>query len=567
MSADALNELLIATTRESLKRQEPDGGLGDVRWSPMGIHCWALCYALPFAKNPYHHDDQLLAAIFQMGDYNQRSFDPATGFTNNIAGWDEWRLIAWVEAVALLGDRLDTARQEAWRVTFLAFAEHIKSICVDMETFDGVIPNHGIWGHATFYRIGQLYGRDEFCELAAGAFERVFAAQTADGCFREGDTDVGMPGTPVTSYNVVSLMAINMYHGYTGDPAAAAALEKGWHWWHDFLFPDHTTPPALDCRQVYAHAPASGPRQHTLPAWFYNKPEIRASCEDGWRARARNATQSNQSIGFLGLQYDKIRAEVEPASHEWPEYTRMREEEACIRRRHQWHAVLCGATNDYCSNVELPLWRLERQSLINLFHEELGLIIGSAHSMIQEGVSTFTFYENGAAWYLHNRAYLKSTPPLDSLYLRYGNNMGVVSVDTTKPAECRICLSVQGELGKRPARGIGHPMTALAARGRLTLRLKAGDTIALNHERRVLGEEGFCLRIPAGTEVRLPGWSLSCAEAWWDFRWPVQTSDPYNVLEPAETVAAAEVPLWHARTSGRPRPTATFSVSRTSSGA
>ncbi len=564
MTSPLLNDIFVSATRDSLKRQEPDGSLGPASWSPMGIHCWALSYATEFDHSPYYQDSDLLAAILRLGDYNQVGFDPQMGFGNNAKGWDEWRLIAWLEAAYLIDNALDDGRRQAWRETFLSFGDHFKSTCIDMEVFDGIIPNHGIWGHTTFYRIGQLCGRQDFCDIASAAFERILASQTADGCFREGDTVSGIPGTAVTGYNLVSLMAINMYYGYTGDPAAAEALEKGWHWWYDFLFPDFSMPPALDCRQVYAHGsgprPGGRPKLLHLPAHFYNKPEIRAYCEAGWQEFADNEQYRNQSLGFFSLQCDKIKADVTPTAVERPEYLRMREEEACIRRRHKWHAVLCGMTNDYCSSVTLPLWRLERQSLVNLYHEDLGLIIGSAHSMMQEQISTFTFYENGAAWYLHNHAYLKSTPPLDSLLLRYGNNAAVVSVDTNDPERCRIIFSIEGENGKRPDRGIGHPMTAMAARGRLPLRLAEGDTIVVDGETRLLTEAGFCQRVEAGTVVEFPGWSITCEEAWWNLHWPVHTSDPYKVLDPVGALAVAEVPLWHRVTDGEPRPTATFTV-------
>lgn len=578
-----LRALLVLGTRDSLPHQTADGGLGNERWSPMMMLCWAICYADRFDGNPYYREATLLDAIRRLGDFNDRSADARGHFTNNIAGWDEWRLFAWMEAMERVRGDLDAARLDAWRRKFIGAAEHILGLCVDMEHFDGGIPNHGIWGHALLHRVGRLYDRRDCVAMADLAFDRILRSQTPDGCFREMQSAAGLQGSPVTGYNLVSLMAVNLYHAHGGAAAAGEALERGWRWWYDFALPNYRTPPCLDMRQVYGHNV-----QTTIapcwPAWFFNQPEGRHIALQGWALRRaapsaaapgpgdwatmHSGPYSCQGLGFIALQYAQIEAHVAPRAPSWPDYRRMLAEEVCVRRRPPWTAVLSGMTNYDQSNGAVRLFALERQECLALYHQTLGLLIGSSHALMDERFSTFVFYENGAAYYLHNKAYLKSTPPLDTLHLRYGANIGALSVDTTQPECAAITFSLLGEQGKRPERGVGHPLSAMGAKAHLALRLQSGERVTVaDGASRVLDETLIRLKIGAGQSVAFGRWSLTCMEAPWELHWPVRGKDPYHLLADGETLALAEVTVYtrtaclgYAGHGGAPRPTATFQV-------
>lgn len=238
MPTPLLNDVLILATTDNLKVQKPDGGFAPERWLPMIIDTWSICYANALERNPHYRNPTVLDAIIRAGNYNERMFDPKTGFLDNVPGWDEWRMFSWIEATERIASDLDPALLQRWRDVFMQYGEHVLGQCIDMDHFDGAIPNHGIWNHAIFYRIGRLYNRPDFVEIAEQAFDRIFKAQTPDGCFREGGTIAGFPGTPVVMYNVISLLAVNMYFGHSGNPDAERALEKGFQWWWNTRFPD-----------------------------------------------------------------------------------------------------------------------------------------------------------------------------------------------------------------------------------------------------------------------------------------------------------------------------------------
>ncbi len=225
-------------------------------------------------------------------------------------------------------------------------------------------------------------------------------------------------------------------------------------------------------------------------------------------------------------------------------------------------------TNYDHSNCAVRLFALERQECLALYHQVLGLLIGSSHALMDERFSTFVFYENGAAHYLHNKAYLKSTPPLDTLHLRYGANIGALSIDTARPDCAELTLSLLGERGKRPEQGIGHPLSAMGAKAHLALRLQGGDRVTVaGGESRLLGDTMIRLKIGAGQSAAFGRWALTCVEAPWELHWPVFGKDPYRLLADGEALALAEVTLF-ARTAclgytgqgGAARPTATFQV-------
>ena len=552
----ALRDIIVLTVEKALPRQKADGSVPDVHAAGMIIYPWALCYSSEFEGNAYYRDGRLLDAILRLGDYNCDTAHPA----------DEWTHVKWMEAMKLIEDELDGSRIARWRDGILRSARHIERGYIDMPVFDGQIPNHGIWAHAFMYRVGQVFDIEKYRHMASEALGRVFDGQSADGCWREGASDCLFVGTPVTGYNAISAQAVNLYYAWSGDERAAEALDRAWRWYYDFLLPDHSTPPTLDSRQNY-HPGLAAP---CVAAWW-NKPEGRwlgvrgaEKIRDGIRA---TGGVGGHGHGKIALQYPFIEEELDEREPSWPEYTRMVQEEACIRRRNGWTAVLSGMTNYGISNVGLRLFQQERQDCLSLAHQRTGLLIGSAHSQVQQELATFAVYQDGAVHYAPLDAYLKSTPPLDTLLLRYGGNVMALSVDTTQAEQCSITFSMEGERGRSSAQGRGHALGAAAARARLMLRLHEGDVIKLGDESwPVEHNDRHILRldVPPGENVDFGAWSLGCDQPW-ELRWPIRARDAYNPLQPDEWLAVAEVLLF-VRTFGLGdeakgrRPTATFRV-------
>lgn len=547
MSKAVLKELFVLVTEQGLQRNAPGAS---EPWMPTLLSAWTLCYLEASPGNPFHRDPRVLDMIRRVGDR-----------LTVLEEFHVTRSYGWLDTLRRLAAELDAPRQAAWRAKLIADAQaFVERWCRDLRLFDGNVPNSVTWTYAYVYRVGQTFGNQALMETAVLAMERQMGSQTPDGCFREFQTQALMAGTPVTHYNRVTAMAVEAYYAASGDSRAEAVLDKAWHWFYDWLLPDYTTPPTLDHRCTYQRAP-----NLELPAWFINQPEgryIAMQCWHEMRADLRREFPGRHfihSFGMLALLYDLIREDVSPHRPTWPESRRMLAEPACIRRRHGWAAVLSGMTNYQASQFAVRLFSQERQDCVNVFHEKLGLLIGSSHSKIDPNFSSFVFFENGAAHYLPNHAYVKSTPALDTLLLRYGTNIGALSVDLTQPERAAIVFSLHGELGQWAKRGEGHPLTAIAARVHLLLRLKDGDRVACSGKTWTLGDAPIVARVPAGADMDFGGWRLGSPDCPWEFRWPQWGVDPYTALEPdsREKMAGVEAVLL---TSPVSRPTATFHV-------
>lgn len=574
MTRALLQKRLVASTASSLSIQRADGGLVN-NPNLMMILSWAICYADNFPGNPFYRDPKVLDAITRLGDYNLACLDDHGCFIGNecsMGGWDEWRYFAWLEAMVRVKDSLDPARVEAWSKKFIASGRHLMAMCIDMDTFDGGIPNHGTWSHVYVYRVGKLFGIDEYSRVTGDAIARVIASQTPDGVWREGQSAGGFQGTVITHYNLTTALAISLFYHYTGDKEAEASLIRAWHWYYDFLLPDISMPPTLDVRTKYT----AGPNAPHFPGYFYNIPQGIYCVDKHWThydklfstKPASEHWPAHRLLGFDALQYDQMR-DVTPEKPTWPEYKRMIAEEACVRRRGPWTVVLSGMTNLNVSNMGTRLFLQERQDAVNLYHEKTGLIVGSSHSRMDVDLSTFVVFETGRAHYLPDDAYLKSTPPRDSLLLRYGSNVATVSVDSRDAEKLQVEFSLHGERGRATRRAPGHALSAMGARGHLTLRVKPGTPFKVGKQTYVLPTESghaVTLRIPAGETVDFGAWSIAC-DAPWTFRWPIWPSDPYTLDSPLEALGAAQVMLYPANfshggaTETAGRPTAIFTLS------
>lgn len=556
-----LRELFLLSVNETLPRQAADGDVAEAGDSRLSILPWAICYHEDFPGNAHYRSPKLLEAIVRFGECNYHDGDDRGTYRSSSEGWDEWRSLAWLEAMQLLAPDLDAGLKKRWSARFLATARLPLELIPDLENFDGLIPNHPTWGYAYLYRLGKVFDEPRYRDVAARAIRCVLRAQTPDGLFREGGSFAGFPGTAVTGYNLTSASAIDFYYRQSGDELAAAALDKAWSWFYRFLLPDFTTAPNLDIRSrgwfPLAYA------LHCFPAHWFNSPEGAFICERALRefraAPDRATPQMHRGLGFCAIQYPAIDDAVKPAPPRWPSFDRMIADEAGIRRRNGWTAILTGMSNRFISSVApMQFFGHERQDCVCLHHEKAGLILGSTHSRMQEEVSTFVVYENGCAKYVPEAAFLRSTDVIDTLLLMFGSNAMAVSVDTHHAEHADVTFSTRGKRGTRTVRGPGHAMSAMGARAHATVHLDDEDRVTLGAKSWPLARpehERLCITVAAGETLDFGRFRLMSPDSAWEFRWPVARVDPYTEMSPGTRVGVVEFVLW-----GTKRVTATLRV-------
>lgn len=554
MSIEVFRRILEQTSRLSLALQQPDGRLDSPHGWYMCPLVWAHCWAGDWPGNPFRGDPRLVDAIARLGDFQERHCrgrGDITSASGASEGFHVTRLYVWLRASEIAASVLGEERLKRWGEKFIDSGLHVLDIVPDLTTFDGAVPNSVTWSYAYLHAVGKRYNVPRYIDAANTALDRILAYQTVDGCFREWHT-------PVTGYNMLSADAVEHYHRTSGEPRALTALERSWRWHYDFLLPDFTPPPTLDSRQKYAQI-------HGIETGYWvNQPQGRWIAQRQW-AKTLAALEAGRfdsawTIGLMALQFEFYRDDVAPVEPTWPERVRMTTEQVCARRKHGWAAVLSGMTTLPTSNSSIRRYTLERQDCLSLAHARTGLLIGSAHSMVDERFSSFVFYENGAAHYLPNHAYLKSTPPQDTLLLRYGSNTGALTVELPDANEARVTFSMHWEKGEQPRRTPSLPLTAMAAKAHLPLRLTDGQSVTLRGKTIVLGESPVELEVGPNETADFGKWSITSPDGPWTLRWPVWTMDPYVLLGKGEKLGLAEAVCFTDGGGVPPRPTATFVV-------
>ena len=87
-------------------------------------------------------------------------------------------------------------------------------------------------------------------------------------------------------------------------------------------------------------------------------------------------------------------------------------------------------------------WILERQSLISIFHDKAGLIIGGGHSISQPELSCFNIISKGKLEYLHSSGSVN--PNDNTMALIYGQVNCYIKLRYTNNEEIEIEYSCKG---------------------------------------------------------------------------------------------------------------------------
>ncbi len=550
MSKSAARELFVLSVEDVVASQLPDGDCPQAFASHLSILPMAICYSENFPGNRFYKSPKLLDSLVRLGDFNDVKANAKGVYDGPVPGWDEWRTLAWLDAMQLIKSDLDSSRLNRWMDKIGGFAGHIVGMIPNLDDFDGLVPNHPMWDYALLNRMGHVFGEGKYIEEARGVFSGVFAAQTPDGLFREGGSHAGFPGTAVTGYNMVSACAIDYYGRESGDARAMDAVERAWRWYYDFLLPDGGCFANLDIRMHGWLKPQLG----LNPSAWLNKPEgaftLNQAIEQFHQRTAkhgRHTPSDNRVIGFLAFQYPGIAGDVPPRAPVWPERHRMIAQETGVRRRNGWASLLTGMDNRFISNVMPSLYfGHERQDCVGLHHEKAGPILGSAHSRMDSRFSTFAVYGSGCAQYVADDAFYRSTPTLDTLLLQYGADACAVTVDSRQAAHCDVVFSLDGARGSRTVRGPGHAMSALGARAHASVHLDPGGEIRLGERRwsvdRPVGES-LSIRVPKGEVLDLGLFKLVSPDLGWEFQWPVHAVDPYTQMNPGHAFGVVEFVL------------------------
>ncbi|NLC57071.1 MAG: hypothetical protein GX774_09560 [Armatimonadetes bacterium] len=489
----------------------------------------AAAWAIRDPANPWYHSDQVLQAIAGGGEALVDAMDDAGMWLfkkKDGSTWGQihmpWTYSRWIRAYALVRDALPAATRAKWEKGLrLGFT----GICKYMEDGPHNIPTH----HAmALYIAGECFDNQEWKQAAAAFMARIVRAQDPVGFWSE---HFG----PVVGYNDVYVDALGVYYHFSKDPVVLEALRRAGQFHASVLWPDGTSVAAIDERQTYSGAIYGGNVGFT---WTPEGRGFLLMQMARWAGPERRAVGADYAASLL--LYSGDGPFVAPPADRAEGMVVLGKNDALIRRRKPWQWALSGYA---CPPVQ-SRWIQDRQNLVDLYHDSLGLVAGGGNTKLQPYWSTFTVGDPALLRHQPGDEAPGFVPTID---LRWTPddaeiaNHDAVSVLTARYGEVSCQVSVEARAGgtlrvtyqaPRGRRVEAHlPLLRRAA----ALRTATGRTVALDEEPVLLDAAAIGEHfVFAGLKVTMPpGASL---------RWPARPHNPY-AKDGAATLAEARLVL------------------------
>ncbi|HIQ22449.1 MAG TPA: hypothetical protein EYH34_14595 [Planctomycetes bacterium] len=545
-----LGALVQSTPRILARFDSETGRFGTGIWICRDQHPMyplAVVYATAAEGNRYYRDPQLLEVIVKAGDPLLANMD-AEGrweFVKKDGStwgriWMPWTYSRWIRTFALVRHAMPAEARRRW-------SEALRRGygAISRTQLGGV---HNISAHHAMglYIAGQVFGRDEWCRQAAEFLLRVANAQREGGYWSEG---VG----PVVLYNFVYIDALGTYYAVSGDRRVLPALERSARFHRHFTYPGGQNVETIDGRNPYDGTIAEG------NVGFTFSPEGRAYLFRQW-----------SRLGWEGLDADLI-ASLTLYGQEGPMAAGGADEDgvfvlreggearaATIRRR-PWFICLSA----YTAPISTSRWIQDRQNLVSIYHDKVGLIVGGGNTKCQPLWSNFTVGDPSLLSHapgdtspdFRPRGELYHVPRQATLVLDPEPGLDLVYGEQACQIRLRVVDERKLEYTLRASVGASLPVAAhltLIPRMNQPLETAAGRSVLIRGEPVVLPADqlgpwiahgGFRLHLPATfvqTGYRLdlpPGAAL---------RWPVLPHNPYRKdgrAEPAEGRIALRLPF------------------------
>lgn len=414
----------------------------------------------------------------------------------------------WLEAYRILEDRLGDARRARWRAGLLEAIAGLAREAADRGSRPaytspfGVSVNHTSLFSSTVYLGGLVFGNREWQELGSRIMHRYAAEEQApDGYWGEHSRN-----GPTTGYNYLTLTGVALYWEHSQDPAALAALRRATDFHKYFTYPDGYPVMISDDRRRHSY----------ISTWghfgFSNFADGRRYAEM-LTAALDPDTLSFEHVGRLAqdaLYYrEGPRA---PVPSDSDRYAHRLSVPLGIRRSGPWISTLSGiiATQNAASR-----FYLDRQSSLEIYHRDQGVIISGANSKRQPELAGFREQVRGSTYHMALDSRLRMGDLRDRLWLAYNTFIAALEVEPPDAGALPFRVAVQRKSG------------SVNASFTLQLNVKAGEPVTLGGGKRFMpGTERVSL--DAGQSIDHRGWRLSWKGQPARLEWPVYPYYPYT---------------------------------------
>ncbi|HPO12026.1 MAG TPA: hypothetical protein PLI09_01170 [Candidatus Hydrogenedentes bacterium] len=392
----------------------------------------AAAWAIEDPSNPWFHKQELLDVIAKAGEVLTKEMDSKGKWTfrkKDNSTWGQihmpWTYSRWIRAYQLVRDALPTAARESWEKGLMLGFSGIRA-CAGGNLHN--IPTH----HAmALYIAGICFENDDWKQAAKSYMARVVAAQDPAGFWTE-------HAGPVVGYNLVYIDALGVYYHFSKDPLVLGALTRSAQFHASVLWPNGSSVPAIDERQIYHDGVNIG------NVGFSWTPEGRGFLLKQVAAFSHDAgkTVDADYAASMLLYGGSGDAKFPPADQDVATVI-IGDNKALIQRKKPWQWALSA----YACKPSDSRWIQDRQNFLDIYHDALGLVVGGGNTKLQPYWSTFTVGNPALLKHVPGDADPNFVPAID---LKWMPDEASLTHENTRSSlslkygdiECQVSLSV-----------------------------------------------------------------------------------------------------------------------------
>lgn len=376
---DYLVRSLAAGIEPVLASQDPENGqFGTKPWicnDQNVLLPLAAAWSLAHPANPWHGDERLLAGIAKGGEALVDAQDENGAWIfrkKDNSTWGQvhqpWTYSRWIRAYALVREALPAGSKDRWEAGLrLGFTNLLPRAA-------GGTGNMNAHNMMAMYIAGICFEEEDWKQAAAGCLRRVEEEQEEGGYWSE---HCG----PLIGYNGVYVELLGLYYHFSRDDAVLDALRRAASYHANILLPDGSSTPGVDERQLYHRG------VHTGNVGFTWSDEGRGYiAEQLWRRSNGGQDLAEPDYAANLLLYAGSGPAVPPPSTADESTTVINTVSSATKRIKPWQWTFTAFP---CRPPRIR-WVQDRQNLIDVYHDALGLVIGGGNTKLQPMWSTFT---------------------------------------------------------------------------------------------------------------------------------------------------------------------------------
>lgn len=335
----------------------------------------AAAWSIESKHNPWYRDGTLLVAIAKGGESLVDAQDENGAWIfrkKDNSTWGQvhqpWTYSRWIRAYALVRDALPTASRERWETGLRLGFAHLR------PRASSTVGNMTAHNMMALYVAGICFDNQDWQDAAAGYLRRVVEEQEEGGYWSE---HCG----PLIGYNAVYVELLGLHYHFSRDPVVLDALRRAALFHANVLLPDGSSTPGVDERQLY-HGGV-----HTGNVGFTWSDEGRGFvAEQLWRRSEGGKQRVDPDYAANMLLYaGSGLAAVLPSTAD-ESTTVIHTVSAATKRIKPWQWTFTA----FPSRPPRIRWVQDRQNMIDIYHDALGLVVGGGNTKLQPYWSTFT---------------------------------------------------------------------------------------------------------------------------------------------------------------------------------